>query len=116
MKAISASPTQVQLSLGRFNIVKCLAGDMLESVAEIRSGEDISVADSLTIKELEDFITTCRYKLDTIEARFLSFKQNIESEMSSLFAKLSKQEKIITTSKQQLCKLRKENLNLKSRI
>ena len=33
-----------------------------------------------------------------------------------MLTKLSEQEKIITSSKQQLCKLRGENLNLKSRI
>ena len=36
--------------------------------------------------------------------------------MLGLLTKLSEQEKIITSSKQQLCKLRVENLNLKSRI
>ena len=36
--------------------------------------------------------------------------------MLGLLTKLSEQEKIITSSKQQLCKLRAENLNLKSRI
>ena len=49
---------------------------------------------------------------ETIEARFSTFKQKIESEMLGLLTKLSEQEKIITSSKQQLCKLRGENLNL----
>ena len=36
--------------------------------------------------------------------------------MLGLLTKLSEKEKIVTSSEQQLCKLRKENLNLKSRI
>ena len=110
------------------------------------SEDTISRTNTSTIKELEDFIDNSFYNVstiqfpdynkdstevfsnssllqqrveanpETIEARFSTFKQKIESEMLGLLTKLSEQDKIITSSKQQLCKLRGENLNLKSRI
>ena len=110
------------------------------------SEDTISRTNTSTIKELEDFIDNSFYNVSTIqspdytknstevssnssllqqhveanheiiEARFTTFKQKIESEMLGLLTKLSEQEKIITSSKQQLCKLLGENLNLKSRI
>ena len=51
-----------------------------------------------------------------MEARFFIFKEKIESEMVNLLEKLSEQVKIINTSKQDLCRLNRENLTLKSRI
>ena len=110
------------------------------------SEDTILCTNTSTIKEHEDFIDNSFYNVstvlspdyiknstevfsnssllqqraeanpETIEARFSTFKQKIESEMLGLLTKLSEQEKIITSSKQQLCKLRGENLNLKSRI
>ena len=110
------------------------------------SEDTILCTNTSTIKELEDFIDNSFYNVstiqspdyiknstevfsnssllqqraeanpETIEARFSTFKQKIESEMLGLLTKLSEQEKIITSSKQQLCKLRGENLNLKSRV
>ena len=49
-----------------------------------------------------------------MEARFFIFKEKIESEMVNLSEKLSEQVKIINTSKQDLCRLNRENLTLKS--
>jgi hypothetical protein len=47
---------------------------------------------------------------------FFIFKEKIESEMVNLLENLSEQVKIINTSKQDLCRLTRENLTLKSRI
>ena len=135
-KDISPSPKEVQLLPGRNDSDKCLVGDKTSSVSHITptSEDTISRTNTSTIKELEDFIDNSFYNVSTIqspdytknstevfsnsslEARFSTFKQKIESEMLGLLIKLFEQEKIITSSKQQLCKLRGENLNLKSRI
>jgi hypothetical protein len=53
----------------------------------------------------------------TIKALFdISFKEKVEYEISNLLAKLTKQDETINTNKQDKCKLREENLHLKSRI
>ena len=139
-KAISPSPKKVQLSPGRIDSDKCLVGDRTSSVSHITptSEDTISLTNTSTIKELEDFIDNSFYNAstiqspgytknspevfsnssllqqrveanpETIEARFSTFKQKIESEMLGLLTKLSEQEKIITANKQQLCKLREK--------
>jgi hypothetical protein len=52
----------------------------------------------------------------TIKALFDMFKEKVEYEISNLLAKLTKQDETINTNKQEICKLREQNLHLKSRI
>jgi hypothetical protein len=52
----------------------------------------------------------------TIEEQFTMFKEIIESKVAALIAKFSEQIENIHKSKQELCKLTNENLNLKSRL
>jgi hypothetical protein len=52
----------------------------------------------------------------TIKALFDIFKEKVEYEISNLLAKLNKKDETINTNKQDICKLREENLHLKSRI
>ncbi|CAB4025634.1 Hypothetical predicted protein [Paramuricea clavata] len=52
----------------------------------------------------------------TKNALFDNFKEKVEYEISNLLAKLTKQDETININKQDICKLREENLHLKSRI
>jgi hypothetical protein len=52
----------------------------------------------------------------TIKALFDIFKEKVEYEILNLLAKVTKQDESINTNKQDICKLREENLHLKSRI
>ena len=54
--------------------------------------------------------------LATIEANVFIFKERVDSEMANLLDKLSNKEKIIAKHEEDLCKLREENLNFKSRL
>ena len=101
-----------------------------------------SIADTSSLEELEDFIDSAYYianvaatpnfaqtasfstpfqqRADDIptiaEAQLLTFKEKIESQIEKLLTKVSEQNYIINTNKQELCRLGNENLNLKSRI
>ena len=55
-------------------------------------------------------------KLISMETRFSIFKNEIKSQIVNLSTRISVQDEIIETSKQELCKLRTDNLNLRSRI
>lgn len=54
--------------------------------------------------------------ITTIKVLFDNFKEKVEYEISNLLGKLTKQDETINTNKQDICKLREENLHLKSRI
>lgn len=54
--------------------------------------------------------------LSAVEQQFIIFKENIEAKVSALTVKSLEQSKIIHNTKQELCKLTKENFNLKSRL
>ncbi|CAB3988981.1 Hypothetical predicted protein [Paramuricea clavata] len=59
----------------------------------------------------------CKSDSATIKnALFDNFKEKVECEISNLLAKLTKQDETININKQDICKLREENLHLKSRI
>ena len=149
-KAVSVSPIEVKSPPRQVNIDKQSAGATsvyFDDLTNTYISEDTaSVADTSTLKELEDFIDNSFYNATalpredctrnfakeignstpyqrrvydnsvTMEARFFIFKEKIESEMVNLLEKLSEQVKIINTSKQDLCRLNRENLTLKSRI
>ena len=51
-----------------------------------------------------------------IEERFCTLRENIESTVAALKAQLLEQTEIIAESKQEVCKLARENLHLKSRL
>ena len=53
---------------------------------------------------------------DSFELQFFSFKTKTESQILDLLSKMSEQNQVIDACKQDLCKLRSENLNLLSRI
>ena len=67
-----------------------------------------------------DSSTPLRIRVDsnsaTIEEQFTMFKERIESKVAALIAQFSEQIENIHNSKQELCKLTNENLNLKSRL
>ena len=54
--------------------------------------------------------------LPKLEVQFLTFKENVTTQLQVLSCKLFKQNNTINISKQELCKLTCENLHLKSRI
>ena len=54
--------------------------------------------------------------LARMEANLFSFKEKVEFEITDLLDKLSQKDKIIKKHGEDLCKLREENLNFKSRI
>jgi hypothetical protein len=149
-KAVSVSPIEVKSTPRQVNLDKRSAGATrvyFDDLTNTSISEDTaSVADTSTLKELEDFIDNSFYNATalprddctrnfsqeisnstplqqrvndnsvTMEARFFMFKEKIESEMVNLLEKLSEQVKIINTSKQDLCRLNRENLILKLRI
>lgn len=107
----------------------------------ISKTDDILISSNAsTIKELEDFIdksfcnafglpdfaqptdlsTPVKQHTDgnlaKLESQFFTFKENVEVQLQSLSYKLSEQNNIINSNKQELCKLNCENLHLKSCI
>lgn len=54
--------------------------------------------------------------LAKMEANFFIFREKVESQITDLLDKLSEKDKIIEKHDEDLCKLREQNLNLKSRI
>ena len=98
------------------------------------------IADNSTLEELEDFIDSAYYIVNVaatpnfaraagnstprrtddtqtiVEAQFLAFKENVESQIEKLSTIVSEQNHTINTNKLELCQLKSKNLNLKSRI
>jgi hypothetical protein len=99
------------------------------------------VTDSSTIEQLQEFIDISYQKslvheisfaqaidnstplksqpdcsLDTLQDQFSVFRQDMESKVLILLTKISEQTQIINKNNQELCKLTKDNLHLKSRL
>jgi hypothetical protein len=101
-----------------------------------------SAASNSTISDLEDFIDSSFFNVngavapnfaqvsgtstplqqqdddtsDSFELQFFSFKTKTEFQLLDLLSKMSEQNQVIDACKQDLCKLRSQNLNLISRI
>ena len=112
-----------------------------DAIFNISKIDDIlTSSDASTIKELEGFIdrSFCSAfglpdfaqptdmstpsnrhtdgNLAKLESQFFTFKESVEAQLQNLSYKLSEQNNIIKSKKQELCKLNCENLHLKSCI
>ena len=112
-----------------------------DAVSDISTVDDILISsDASTIRELESFIdrsfcsafglpdfaqstdmtTPSNRHIDgnlaKLELQFFTFKESVEAQLQNLSHKLSEQNNIIKSNKQELCKLNSENLHLKSCI
>jgi hypothetical protein len=106
----------------------------------VKDMEFRSIANTSTLEELEYFIDSAYYianvnatpnsaqavgtstpaqQRDDIssiaEVQFLTFKEKVESQIEKLLTKVSEQNHTIITNKQELCRLRSDNLNLMSK-
>jgi hypothetical protein len=81
----------------------------------LKSDINLSFADQ-TIDSSTPFRSQVDVKSAIMEEQFCIFKEKIELEIEVLITKLSDQTQIINESKQEICKLVSENLNLKSRL
>lgn len=106
-------------------VTPAIAGSTLEELQEfidrsfqnvLPQNDNVNISFAQTIDSSTPYKTRATDCSASMEEQFRTFKENIESTMTALMAKVSEQTQIIDESKQELCKLTSDNLHLQARV